>query len=507
LWKTNKFFMKKFIANNRLVFGIATAVVVLCGIYWYVRANEAPPSTIFTVGRGNVIQSVDIPGNVLAENSVDLSFEEAGQITHVYFQEGNSVPAGTTLADLNQSTLSNAVAQANAALAAAQAKLDELTTGTRPEELRIEKTAVATNQASLGAVLGSAYAAADDAVRNQTDNLFGNIQSANPIFMVPTSDSQLKINIQSERAMIGAALDTWLAATTATSSSGLASLASIANADLQQIESYLNDIAPAVNSASPNSTITASTVAGYKVNVATARNEILGSVNAVTAAEAALENAQEQLALGEAGATLQDIEAQKAAVLQAQVAVSSTRIAFDNASLKAPFAGIVRNLTMKVGQVVAPGAPVVSITNNSGLKIEAYISEIDVGKIQEGSKANITLDAYGAGTIFPGMVTTIDTAETIISLSPAYKVTLHFTVPDSRIRAGMTANAHIIVAEHDNAIEVPSRLVVGDNNQNFVLVRNGNTVEQKPVTLGITSDDGMVEVISGLAVGDTINNF
>ena len=499
--------MKKLIVGKYLVFGIVIIVIILGGIYWYIRVNEAPSLATFTVARGNVIQSVDIPGNVLAENSVDLSFEEAGQIAHVYVQEGNSISAGTTLADLDQSTLSNAVAQANAALAAAQAKLDELTTGTRPEELQIEKNAVATTQTSLDAALESAYAAADDAVRNQTDNLFSNIQSGNPIFTVPTSNSQLGINIQSERAAIGVALNTWLAATMATSTNASINSTNIANVDLQQIESYLNDIALVVNSAVPNSTITASMLAGYKGDVVAARNEILGAVDAVTAAETALENAEGQLTLGEAGATSQDIEVQKAAVLQAQAAASSAQVALNNASLKAPFAGIVRDLTMKIGQVVAPGVPVVSITNNSGLKIEAYISEVDVGKIQDGDKANITLDAYGAGPIFPGTVTTIDMAETTMNGSPAYKVTLHFMVPDSRIRAGMTANVHIVVAEHDNAIEVPNRLVVDDNNQNFVLMRNGSVTEQKPVTLGIVGDDGMVEIVSGLAVGDIISNF
>ena len=52
------------------------------------------------------------------------------------------------------------------------------------------------------------------------------------------------------------------------------------------------------------------------------------------------------------------------------------------ASLVAPFSGTVQNLTAQVGQVVSPGAPVLSLINNSGFKIEAYVSETDVANIK-----------------------------------------------------------------------------------------------------------------------------
>lgn len=148
-----------------------------------------------------------------------------------------------------------------------------------------------------------------------------------------------------------------------------------------------------------------------------------------------------------------------------------------------------------------------SLTNSTGLKIEVYVSEADIAKVKVGDQANVTLDAYGTDTAFPATVTTIDTAETTVNGAPAYKVTLHFVNADPRVKAGMTANAHIIAAEHNNVIAIPARLVVGDGDQPFVLVQHGSTIEKRTVTLGITGDDGMVEVTSGLSEGETINNF
>ena len=91
--------------------------------------------------------------------------------------------------------------------------------------------------------------------------------------------------------------------------------------------------------------------------------------------------------------------------------------------------------------------------------------------------------------------------------SPAYHITLYFSEPDTRIRTGMTGNVLIITAEHDNAIAVPARLVLDSDGQDFALLRNGGRVINQPVTLGLTGDDGLVEISSGLKAGQKISDF
>ncbi|HUC31663.1 MAG TPA: HlyD family efflux transporter periplasmic adaptor subunit, partial [Candidatus Paceibacterota bacterium] len=164
-------------------------------------------------------------------------------------------------------------------------------------------------------------------------------------------------------------------------------------------------------------------------------------------------------------------------------------------------------LTAQVGQVVSPGAQMMSLINESGLKIETYVSENDVAKIQSGDVADVTLDAFGTGVTFPATVSTVDAAETQVNGSAAYLVTLHFVNPNSNIKDGMTGNVDIIEAEHDNVVEVPSNLVINNGNDYFVLAAKGNTTEQEPVTVGLVGDRGTTEITSGLSAGDTITNF
>jgi hypothetical protein len=141
------------------------------------------------------------------------------------------------------------------------------------------------------------------------------------------------------------------------------------------------------------------------------------------------------------------------------------------------------------------------------MKIDAYASETDVSQVQSNATTTVTLDSYGNGVTFPAKVTAVDTSETMSNGSPAYHITLYFTQPDARIRAGMTGNVLVVVAEHNNVVEVPSHLVLDDGGNNFVLVQNGGKSVKRPVVLGLSGNDGMVEIISGLNAGEKISDF
>jgi multidrug resistance efflux pump len=70
-----------------------------------------------------------------------------------------------------------------------------------------------------------------------------------------------------------------------------------------------------------------------------------------------------------------------------------------------------------------------------------YVSQIDVTRIAKGDSAEITLDAYGAGKIFPAHVSQVDAAPSIVNGVSAYEVKFSFDSPDASIKTGMTANA------------------------------------------------------------------
>jgi HlyD family secretion protein len=499
--------MKKFLTQHLVLIVIVLAVVLsAAGAVWYVSSNNAPSFSATAATRGNVVESIDEPATVLADDNSALSFQEGGQIAQLNVSEGQQVSAGTVLASLSSGSLQANVEQATAALEAAQANLAQAASGTRPEQLAIDQTAVTSAQSSLSVDIGNAYAAADDAVQNQTDNLFTNPMSNNPTFLVPITNSQQLNDVVSGRISIGATLNTWYTALNS-SSSNLSSLDALADTSLSSVQSYLDLLALAVNDATTGSSMSATTLAGYKANISTARTETDAAITTMTNAESALQAAQNTLTLAQAGSTPQAIEALQAAVEQATAGQTAAQVALNNASLVAPFSGTVENLTAQIGQVVSPGVPIASLVNNGGLKIQVYVSEENVEQVKTGDTAQISLDAFSASTTFPATVTTIDDTQTSVNGTPAYLVTLHFTTAEPQLKDGMTGNAHIILAEDDNVIEVPSRLVINNGNGYSVTVQTATGTQQVPVTIGLVGDNGMTEIMSGINQGDQLANF
>src|ERR1700678_4139438 len=109
--------MKKFLAKNLVSVVIGgVAVISIVGAIWYVASNKAPSFGTTTATLGNVVASIDEPATVDADNNADLSFQEGGEIAHVYVTEGQTVSAGTVLASLDSVSLNAAVQQAQAGL-------------------------------------------------------------------------------------------------------------------------------------------------------------------------------------------------------------------------------------------------------------------------------------------------------------------------------------------------------------------------------------------------------
>ena len=509
-----------FFIHLRLIVAVVVVLAVLGAAWWYISSNASPAVGSYTVTRGNVAAALDEPGTVAAEDKTNLSFQEAGQIAHVYVQEGDAVSAGAALADLDSASLQANVQEADAAVAAVQAKLDALRTGATPQEIAISQTALtsaeqtlANSYVSVPTTIEGAYASANDAVRNQLATFFTNPESANPQLTFSVSDSQVAIDISSERLQASSELNTWQA-----EDQHIASGAPPSTLDtlLQNTLAHLA-VAKTLLTTALNAVVDANNVnlaAIYKTDVTTGLNEVnssVGSVNAlaqtIASQEAAVAQAQAGLGLTTASSTAQAIEEQQAAVEQAQAALAAAQVALNNASLDAPFPGTVQNLTAQVGEVVAPGMPVLSLVNNNGLKIETYVSEADVAKIKVRDAAQVTLDAFGTAAAFPATVTTVDSAETQVNGVPSYLVTLHFTTAEPQVKDGMTGNVRVVLGEDDNVIMVPSGLVLNEGNQYFVLEKTATGTAQKQVQIGLVGDNGTTEITSGANVGDTLVNF
>jgi membrane fusion protein YbhG len=110
------------------------------------------------------------------------------------------------------------------------------------------------------------------------------------------------------------------------------------------------------------------------------------------------DQATQALRLLEAGPRSERIDAQRAAVAAGQGTVQQIDAMLANAVIRAPFDGVVTVKDREVGETVAAGAPVLTLTNLNDRWVRIYLPETRIGAVHLGEAATITADTYRGKT-------------------------------------------------------------------------------------------------------------
>ncbi|MDA1337586.1 MAG: efflux RND transporter periplasmic adaptor subunit [bacterium] len=470
----------------------------------------------------DITQEVAVTGRVGAVKFVELAFEKVGRISGVHVQVGSRVVPGSLLVSLDSAELSANLAEAKADVRVQESKLQELERGTRAEELEVARVKVQnaesavkdTRQQVLDTLQGS-YTKSDDGVRNKADQVFSNPRSSSPQLLFIASDSQLESIVEVKRAVVESILTSWKVSLDILSlDSDFNKALLITKQNLGEIQSFLGDLAFAINGAFSMGSTTTSTFNSWKSDVFTARTNVNTAIANVSSIEESLQLAEsnvslekQNLILLEAGTAPEEIAAQQARLEQSRATAVKIETQVEKSRLYSPIFGIVTKQTAKVGELVASAVNIVSLISENDFEIETYVPEADIAKIEVGNTAKVTLDAYGRGVMFEARVVAIDPAETIIEGVATYKVTLLFSAEDERIKSGMTANITIVGAKKDGVFAVPQRAIITRGNSKVVRVITGEVTQEVEVTLGLRGSDGFVEITEGLNEGDIVITF
>ncbi len=501
---------------------LALVILGVIVVVWVAAAASRKPNYQFvSVKRGPITETVTVTGNTTSSRNASLAFQTSGVIASVQATIGSYVAAGQVIASLDTSDLRAQLTQAQAAVDAQQAQLDKLLAGPRSEDIAVSRTGLTVAQQNLtntyaGVLntLADADTKTADAVVNQLALFFTNAQTSNPQFTFSISDSQLMNNIQSQRVLAGIELTNWqaeLGQPNATlSPSALDTLLQNAQNHVGVAKILLGQAAQAVVD---STSLSATTITTYKTNVTTgltevnqAATEITTAIQTIAAEKAAVAQAQAQLNLTSASSTSQDVDAQHAQVEQAQANVQSVQAKIRQASLIAPIDGIVTQQNAKIGQTASPGAPLATILGTGGFEVDAYLPEVDIGKIAVGDPASITFDAF-PGETFQGNIFYVNPAETIVSGVVDYLVKISFAKADPRIKSGLTTNCTISTKTDNNVLLLPQYAILQNDQGTFVKALQDGKVTQLPVQLGIQDNSGNVEVLSGVSEGQQVINI
>lgn len=173
--------------------------------------------------------------------------------------------------------------------------------------------------------------------------------------------------------------------------------------------------------------------------------------------------------------------------------------------LRSPIPGIVASVSTQEGETVAAGlsAPTfVTIVDLDRLQLNAYVDEVDIGKIAAGQTTVFTVDAFPARD-FEGRVAAVYPTATIQDNVVKYVVAVAFDGAYGQLlRPEMTANVRIQL-EKRTVLAVPARSVRREDGRSVVYVQNGDQAEPRAVRPG-WRDGSWVEIVEGLSAGDRV---
>lgn len=161
--------------------------------------------------------------------------------------------------------------------------------------------------------------------------------------------------------------------------------------------------------------------------------------------------------------------------------------------LKAPIDGTVVRVNTKVGRFadkMENDAPLFVIENLDQLELEIKVSEYSIGKVALGQEAEISADILNGATVH-GVVDSISpTGEEKGggSTERVIPTTIRITDSDTKLIAGITARASIVLEESENALTVPVSAVMEKDGAAYVQELTDGGVSWVPVTIGVEGD-------------------
>ncbi len=197
------------------------------------------------------------------------------------------------------------------------------------------------------------------------------------------------------------------------------------------------------------------------------------------------------------------------AVAQARGAVAAASSVARDSSVVAPFAGRVTARMVEVGDLAAPGRPLVTIESRNGRRLAIAVPETiaRAATLAPGASLTVSLDARPDLGEIAGTIAEISPGPDPMTHSYTVKVDLP-SVRVGEIPAGAAGRAYV-PAGGGEAVEVPKDALIESGGLTLVVVRTAEgKSESRVITVGDpaagTSGSGRVEVLSGLSGGESV---
>ena len=178
------------------------------------------------------------------------------------------------------------------------------------------------------------------------------------------------------------------------------------------------------------------------------------AATALKRAEAIFKAVQQRYNEAVEGSRKEDINIARANLNEASANLGLSQVNLSYTELQAPSNGVVTVRQAELGEVVAPGSPVVTLADLDHIWLRAYVAETDLGRIAWGQNVTITTDTY-PGKQYHGRISfissdaeftpkSVQTTKERVTL--VYRIKIDIDNPTHELKPGMPADARIDLA-------------------------------------------------------------
>ncbi|MBC7286804.1 MAG: efflux RND transporter periplasmic adaptor subunit [Armatimonadetes bacterium] len=520
------------LAKRLLPIVVAASVAVFlasCGRPGPGPRESQPTETVIPVRTieahvGTIEQSFTMDGTVKAENEVGVYAKVPGKLIRVYYDEGDWVPKGALVAELDRDEIVAQVNQARAAVKAAQARVAQAreghtlqrastSTGVEQAEAALAAARARLAQAQTGTELTdkdvqTSVAAAEEAVRMAEARLDALKAGARrqERRIAQERVSQAKANMETAKANLERARKLLAAQAIAQQQFDAYKLqydvavaeyqAAVQQADLTE-EGPREEEIRAAEAQVAQARAQLEKAKALALQVEMHRRDIEAAREQVRQAEAAVKLARASRIRDTMAAI--DIKSAQAMLEQAQANLRYAEAQLRNTYIYAPAAGYVFVRNLDPGEIASPSVPILSLVDNRQVKVVCPLSEERARFVRIGQEVTLTVDAL-PGRVFRGVVKTISPAASPQSRS--FEVQIRVPNPRGELKAGMFARV-TVVTQRQRSVLVPYDAVVNPTTKPAVFVVAGGVARERAVKLGVRQN-ATVAIVHGVSPGEQV---
>ncbi len=170
------------------------------------------------------------------------------------------------------------------------------------------------------------------------------------------------------------------------------------------------------------------------------------------------------------------------------------------ATIVAPYSGVVSARHVELGEMAAPGKPLMTGFDPGTLRVSATVPQTHIGAIQAGGKARVEIPSLGRW-IEAKRMTIVPSAD---PRTHTTQVRLELPADVRGVYPGVYARAHFVTGTAPRLLAPRAALLRRSEVTGVYVVNDKGGVQLRQVRLGTASDERSVEILSGLRLGERV---